>query len=205
MKQEDFFTDLALIAAQGFFDDVSELKASEIREARRRTRDVGKAHRIYPRLLKVREFDSWDKTKHIEPDFFGDKHEQFKAVKTLELKRRRIEWILWAMYHSWMFGVPCLGTKKYGSRYSMYRKLWYKHAEALAEQMKQQFWDRKRERVRSRRNKVKKRNSRKTAEETLAVLKASRLKVQEVIDSMEVISQEGNIWDETQEVTWRGI
>lgn len=188
---EDFFSDLALIEASDFLDDCDELIHEMALEAERQRRyqhkrqvNAAKALRIHKRFQRVMAFDPWKATAHIPTDVFGDNYVRLAEVKRLMNKQLRISWILWAIYHYWMFDVLSPGSKKYGKRYSLHRKLWYRHIDALQEKILQDRWNRKRERVRARRNKEKlrKRNGRPTADETLAILKS---KTQKVIEEME--------------------
>jgi hypothetical protein len=177
---KDFFADCDEL--YGFFRDCDAMIAQDKRTAKRRRINQAKARRIYPRLLRVRAYDPWDATEWIEPDVFGDNYQRLKSVMMLTNKRNRIEWVLWAMYHYWMFDAVVDGAKNYGNRYSMFRRLWFKHLKALKEQVRQKKWDKKRERVRNRRRGIKP-DKRRDATETLAILKAKR--TMDVIDNIE--------------------
>lgn len=202
---KDFFSDLAVIAykevflelllvpAQDFIDDVDALiEAKRVEDERlrkywaKRNVNADQARRIHKRLTAVLSVDAWDKTKHIPCDVFGDQHERIQAIIEIENKKLRIAWVLWAMYHWLMFDELFPGAKKYGKRYSRYRKLWHHYHDDLQERVRQERWDAKRERVRARREKrrIKKRYAKRTADETLAALK-ERIDVQRVITDLE--------------------
>lgn len=192
---KEVFDEMALDAAAGFFEDCDRLKRDELKAAEqslryrlRRERNAMRARRVYSRFIRVMAYNSWAATQYIQPDTFGDHHYRYQAVKTLENKRLRIAWVLWCMYHQWMFDELAPGAKRYGKRYSMHRARWYKLHEKLQERIKQDKWDRKRARVKARREKRKysKRNAKRTADETLAILKSAR--VQDIITNSEPLS-----------------
>lgn len=181
-KAEDFFTDLGLMS--GFFDDLDDMIRKDIREIERQQRyearrnlNAAKARRIHTRIVRVRAFDPWAKTEHIKPDVFGDNYERKSAIMALENKRLRIHWVLWAMYHYWMFDESTKGAKRYGKRYSLYRKLFDRHVALYAEKLKQDKWDKKRAKVRARRKNTPR-------------AKMPTTRVQDVIDHLEPVTTE---------------
>ena len=202
LRDEDWLSDLALYEAQfGFFADIDEMihtetlaKAREERYRAKRERNSVKARRIHLRLNRVLAFDPWKHTADIKPDVFGDNHERIEAVKELANKRGRIAWVLWCMYHHWMFNVLAPGARPYGNKYSKHRRLWFKYHDEVQERARQARWDKKRKRVRNRRNKVKLDKRRGyTVEETLDRLKVPLQQLIARVEEPEEIETYGSI------------
>lgn len=132
-KPLDFFEELEALDC-GFFDDLdgmlrADALALEQEEAYRayRAENAKKAHRIYPRLKVVEDFDCWRATAHIVPDFWGRQKERIKATKALHEKKMRVLWFLRALYRFWMFDIPMDWASKYmGLKYSRHRKYFLK-------------------------------------------------------------------------------
>lgn len=185
-RKEDFFSDLELIIAEGFFADCDRIAHEALIRQQRQERNRPKAIRVYNRMLKVIAYDAWAATERIEPDAFGDCYERIEMIKEIKTRQMRIAWALYCMFHWWGFNELAPGAKRYGKRYSAYRRLWYKYEAQIQEKARQARWDKKRKAVRARREGKKlDRRTRLNAEETLIRLKASR--VQEAIDHLEPI------------------
>jgi len=148
-----------LLQAQEIFDEFDRLAQEEktLHEKQERYRirreaNRVKALRLINRIGVVRGFDVWEKTKHIEPDFWGDPIPRHDEIKKLYAKQNRILWTLYALYQYWMFDEPYIGSEpRKGIRYSVQRRIYKKHLKVHHEKIKQANWDRKRARVKSRR------------------------------------------------------
>lgn len=156
-KTADFFDELEF--TDGFFAELDEMiRQDALALARlerywaKRAANLPKAQRLHKRMCLVRDFDIWEATKHIVPDFFDNCDERYEAVKALHTKRERILWVLTVMYNYWGHDhvLPGANPRK-GMKYSKQRKLYLGLLDKLAEKVKQDNWDRKRARVRERR------------------------------------------------------
>lgn len=129
--QLTFFEELEALDT-GFFHDLDAMIDAEAQERQeflaeqaRRDRNKIKALRIYPRLLRVEEFNCYRYVSHISLDFFGGNRDRVKAAKKLHEKRERIRWFLRALYNYWMFDIPMAHATPYmGLKYSRHRK-WF--------------------------------------------------------------------------------
>jgi hypothetical protein len=161
-RQRTFFEELRHHIKNQFWDELEraiwrdaceELDREEKRNERR-ARNREKAKRIWPRLQRVREFDLWAAVAHYDEHQLWGQHDtdKFDAYKSLHAKRERIMWTLTALWYYWQYGSPYLGSNpRKGLKYSAQRKLYDKHFEELLEKVRQDKWDRKRERVKKRR------------------------------------------------------
>lgn len=150
--RNEFWLDLEYVFS-GFHREALEERKREQRERERREANRAKAMRLAMRLEVVRRFDIWKATEHIGPNFFGDNSKRYARVKQLYAKKARIEWILSSLYTYWMHGYVRPGTfPKKGLTYSKYRKVYMGHKDTLQEKIKQEKWDKKRAKVRKRRN-----------------------------------------------------
>lgn len=158
-----FFEELDLMAEKlyraKFFDDCDAMTADLERERlrleryrARRKANGDRAYRILLRLRKVLAIDLHRMTQHIEPDWFGEKHLQFAEIKRLYDKKARIAWFLTGLYNYLAFDYEGQGwSSKRGFKYSRHRAHYYKLLDTHRENLRQQKWDKKRERIRSRR------------------------------------------------------
>lgn len=163
-----FFRDcdemLAEMFTSKFFDNLDKIKDNAKREAirleryrARRAINVDKAYRILRRLRRVEAIDLYKMTQHIEPDFFGEKHIQFDAVKKLHDKKHRLVWFLKGLYIYLAFDQESPGwSSKRGFSYSRHRAHYERLYEGHMNKLRQEKWDLKRAKVRARRNKDKK-------------------------------------------------
>jgi hypothetical protein len=162
-KLEGFFFDLYIHGSE-FFADLRRLREEEQRKREHAERKRARAARILNRLQLVQRFDVWEATAHIERNFFGDNELRHERVKMLYAKKRRIEWVLTALYNYWAFDyvTPGLHPRK-GLRWTrcceMYRVLMESHNENVL----QAKWDAKRAKVRQRRAKTEDRKAKNDA------------------------------------------
>lgn len=144
-----------------FFDDLDDIRVNTIKEQKRlerykarRAANETKAYRILLRLRRVEAIDLFEMTQDIIPNFFGEKDMQFDEVKRLYLKKARIIWFLTGLYKYWAFDYEGQGwSAKRGFGYKRHRDYYYTLLEVHYEKMRQQRWDLKRAKVRTRRNK----------------------------------------------------
>lgn len=121
------------------------------KERARVARNRAKASRLLGRIERVRAFDIWEATKHIDRNFYGENDKRNTRVKQLYAKKNRIEWMLTAIYKFWAFDEtvvgfnPRLGLK----RWSRIRKKFLLMREEHHERVLQIKWDIKRQRVRA--------------------------------------------------------
>lgn len=117
---------LADMFASKFFSNLDKITDERVREAERivryrarRAANEAKALRILHRLRRVESIDLYLMTQHIEPDWFGEKDMQFKAVKELHVKKARIVWFLKGLYRYLAFDQEVDGwAVKRGFHYS---------------------------------------------------------------------------------------
>ena len=150
MFESKFFRDLDKIR-----DTDSHDRERLARHRARRQANIKKSERVLKRLHKVQDMDLYRMTQHIEPDWFGDKHEQFQAVKELHTKKTRIVWFLKGLYVYLAFDQEIDGwAVKRGFHYKRHRAYHAKVMEGLSERIRQEKWDLKRAKVRARRKKL---------------------------------------------------
>lgn len=158
--------------------DQLEIDAEQSRKYwARRERNAIKARRIYARLQFVREFPVWELLRLIDPDDFGDHHVRFAIAKRLINKKLRIQWILWAMYHYWMFDVVVPGSKRFGNKYSLYRKLWDKYEKRMRKESNL--------RAKAARKKHRENKRKRKADVVLAILKEKKSRTTKAIEGLE--------------------
>ncbi len=162
MKMGTFFVKLDRVFKGKFFSRLERMsqKIHEEEEylrlyRERRITNGPRAGRVLARLRRVEAIDLFKMTQHIKPDFFQSKRKQFDAVIELGEKKGRIVWYLNALYNYLAFDddrhfLPYLGTNSY----SHHRAYYYELLEDLAEKVKQAKWDKKKARVRARRDKM---------------------------------------------------
>lgn len=161
-----FFRDLDVVAQRmiesGFFTKLDRLIAKEqkaqefaIRLQRRIERNKRRADAVLSRIRQVESIDLFKATKHIGPNFFGEKTLQFEAVKVLHQKRDRILWYLRGLYTYLITGTQVNGWAKHRglNNYSKHRTHYYALLELHKDRLRQEKWDKKRAKVRERRRK----------------------------------------------------
>ena len=129
----DFFQELEALDNQ-FFDDLDTMIAEDALEKQRqeeyllmRQANAIKARRIYPRLKWLEDFDVWNRTSHVGPDFWGENGHRIQACRELHEQRERMRWFYRALYNYWMFDIKIpWATKWMGLRYSRHRKYYLK-------------------------------------------------------------------------------
>jgi hypothetical protein len=153
-----------LLEAQSIFDDFDQLAqeeklAEEKRERYRlkRERNLRKALRIRPRLYRVQNLDPWAETSHIPAeDDWGDRRPRYEAVKAFHARKDRLLWVLTSLYNYWSFDYVQGQSFKPNKRTLTFSFLADKYdtiLDELRERVRQENWDRKRARVKSRREK----------------------------------------------------
>jgi hypothetical protein len=162
-KLEGFYFDLYIHGSE-FFADLRKLHDEERKKRERIAKRLNRASRLLSRIKAVESFDIWERTSHIDRDFFGNNDTRNERVKQLFAKKARIHWVLVAMYNCIAFDYVPPGRKR--SRYLRWSKcnLEYRaNLEQHRENVLQRKWDAKRAKVRKRRESVESRKARNDA------------------------------------------
>lgn len=123
----------------------------------RRERNLRKALRIRSRLYVAQDFDIW--ANPVEIDEWGDLRPRDNRVKANYVRKAKLIWVLATLYNYWAFDLrPVAGFKvnKRTMTHSYLCDLYDKYLGDLDERVRQDNWDRKRAKVRARREAVEK-------------------------------------------------
>lgn len=157
-------TEFEILRAEEIFAEFDRLAHEEKlefdrqeRNKVRRANNLAKALRIRPRLYAVKAFNEWATTQ-LGEDEWGDLTPRNNEVKAMYAKKAKLLWVITSLFKYWAFNerpYPTFKANKRTLTLSYLSKQYDKFLEDLQERVRQENWDRKRFRVRARREAIK--------------------------------------------------